>query len=126
MAAFMPWPWNGTMAWAASPTSTARSSKLQPVARSVPSAPAGFSTNCSARSGQRAAKSANSAAKNASTAAAETSDRNVSDGANRVTVKSPPGLASAISMNSPRGQTWRAFGSSRWPPSGPGARVSSL
>ena len=49
-AQFMPWPWNGTIACAASPSSSTRPPTCQRSQCTVPSRPCGLAANCAARS----------------------------------------------------------------------------
>ncbi len=61
-AAFIPWPWKGTMAWAASPSSSTCPPTRQGAACTVASCPAGCAWNSAARSGISGTASGNSLA----------------------------------------------------------------
>ncbi len=56
----MPWPWKGTIACAASPSNTVRSSRCQRVRCRVPSMPTGLRDQSSSKSGISASASPNS------------------------------------------------------------------
>ena len=68
-AQFMPWPWKGTMAWAASPSSTARPSIRQRCRRSVPRPLTGWLVQSWSNSGSSGSASAKSRSKKARAAA---------------------------------------------------------
>ncbi len=126
---FMPWPKNGTIAWAASPSSNARSPACQVEHFTVTIDPVGFPANWASRSGSMGSTSAKCSRKNARTAPGASRVAKLgapSKARKRVQVKLPSSLGRAMSMKSPRGQMWSAFRSSRQLPSGPAGRDSSL
>ncbi len=104
--AFIPWPKNGTMAWAASPSRSALPRDHGQVF-TVAIFPSGAAMNWAARPGMSGTASGKCFAKNACASVSvrnSANDGEPSKGRNSVQVKLLSWLGSAMSMNCPRGQ----------------------
>eukprot|EP01139_Manchomonas_bermudensis_P006971 Amastigsp_a178930_71.p3 type:complete len:157 gc:universal Amastigsp_a178930_71:1105-635(-) len=113
MPAFMPWPKNGHIACAASPTSTSRSSRWYVPQRMVPRLPTRFLCQSPSQSPMSGTASGNVVVMNALTLSSVSSSSKPwpphTNGMNSVHVKEPSAFGRAMSMNDPRGQICKKF-----------------